>query len=73
MGGSHVFPKHLKGLIKRIVGSPRLHLFKEGKSSTILNSGKRKLVKNKNNLIDQKSNKKRAKMTKASQKITKTN
>jgi hypothetical protein len=35
----------------------------EEKSSTISNSGKRKLVKNKNNLTDQKSNKKRAKTT----------
>ncbi len=73
MGGSHVFPKHLRGPIKCIVGSPRLHLFMEEKNPTISNSKKRKLVKNKNNLTDQKSNKKRAKMTEASQKITKIN
>ncbi len=73
MGGSHVFPKHLKGPIKCIVGSPRLHLFMEEKNPTISNNGKRKLVKNKNNLIDQKLNKKRAKMIEASRKITKIN
>jgi hypothetical protein len=61
LGGSHVFPKHLKGLIKWIVGFPRLHLFMEEKSPTISNNRKRRLVKNKNNLIDQKSNKKMAK------------
>jgi len=38
----------------------------EGKNPTISNSGKRKLVKNKNNLTDQKLNIKRAKMTEAS-------
>jgi len=73
LGGSHVFPKHLSGRIKHIVGSPHLHFFMEEKGPTISNNGKRKLVKNKNNLTNQKSNKKKAKTTKASRKITKTN
>jgi hypothetical protein len=68
LGGSHVFPKHLRGPIKRTMGFPRLHLFMEEKSSTISNSGKMKLVKNKNNLTNQKSNKKRAKTTKVHEK-----
>jgi hypothetical protein len=71
--GSHVFPKHLKGPIKCIVGSPRLHLFIEEKNLTISNSRKWKFVKNKNDLTSQKSNKKRVKMIEASQKITKIN
>jgi hypothetical protein len=37
----------------------------EKKSSTILNAGKRRLVKNKKNLTNQKSNKKKAKMSEA--------
>jgi hypothetical protein len=73
LGGSHVFPKHLRGPIKCIMGFPRLDLFMEEKNPKFSNSRKRKLMKNKNNLTDQKSNKKKVKMTKASQKITKIN
>jgi hypothetical protein len=71
--GSHLFPKNLKGPIKRTLGSPRLHLFVERKSSTISTVGKKRHLDKRNDSTDRKSNEKRAKTSEARQKITKGN